>query len=193
MSLFEPSPFQSLPERQARVILCDPPWSFKNYSAKGEAKNPNQHYACMEIAEIAALPVAELVDPTGCVLVMWCTWPFLPAGLDLMSKWGFIYKTGGAWIKQGTSGKIAFGPGYIYRAASEFWLVGTIGNPKRQSRSVRNAIIAPNREHSRKPDQMRADIERLWPGPYIELFAREPAPGWMAWGNETQKFAEAAE
>jgi N6-adenosine-specific RNA methylase IME4 len=35
---------------------------------------------------------------------------------------------------------------------------------------------------------MRADIEALMPGPYVELFARESAPGWAAWGNETEKF-----
>jgi N6-adenosine-specific RNA methylase IME4 len=63
------------------------------------------------------------------------------------------------------------------------------GSLKRQSRSVRNLILAPIRDHSRKPDQMRADIERLFPGPYAELFARERAPGWDRFGNELDKFS----
>jgi N6-adenosine-specific RNA methylase IME4 len=168
--------------------LADPPWYFKNYSAKGEKKNPVQHYACMKLEDIAALPVRELADPDGCALTMWCTWPMLPAGLRLLAAWGFEYKTGLPWTKQSKNGKMAFGPGYIYRAASEFALVGTIGAPKRQSRSIRNAIIAPAREHSRKPDEMRADLEKLWLGPRVELFARETAPGWLSWGNEVGKF-----
>jgi hypothetical protein len=27
-------------------------------------------------------------------------------------------------------------------------------------------------------------VERFSPGPYLELFARTAAPGWIAWGNE---------
>jgi N6-adenosine-specific RNA methylase IME4 len=35
---------------------------------------------------------------------------------------------------------------------------------------------------------MRTDIEAHMPGPYVELFARQSAPGWSIWGNETSKF-----
>jgi N6-adenosine-specific RNA methylase IME4 len=27
-------------------------------------------------------------------------------------------------------------------------------------------------------------IESCSPGPYVELFARHPRPGWMQWGDE---------
>lgn len=191
----EPSPFKALPQYQARVILADPPWYFENYSAKGEEKNPVAHYACMGLDEIQALPVMELANPNGCALVMWATAPMLPQALDTMLCWGFKFKTAGAWAKQSSTGeKWAFGTGYCYRSAAEFWLLGAVGKPKPRSRSVRNLIVAPVREHSRKPEQMRDDIERLFPGPYVELFARESAPGWSSWGNETQKFdAEAAQ
>jgi N6-adenosine-specific RNA methylase IME4 len=184
-----PAPFESLPARQARCILADPPWRFRNFSAKGDAKNPNQHYACMSIADIKALPVRELADPEGCALTMWTTSPFLALSLEVLAAWGFTYKAFVPWAKQTSTGKSwMFGPGYIYRGASEIAIVGTTGAPKRVSRSIRNLIVAPVREHSRKPDQMRADLETLWPGPRIELFAREPAPGWLSWGNETTKF-----
>ena len=48
--------------------------------------------------------------------------------------------------------------------------------------------MSPRREHSRKPDEIREDIERLVPGPYVELFARHTKPGWDAWGNQTTRF-----
>jgi hypothetical protein len=44
--------------------------------------------------------------------------------------------------------------------------------------------MAPVREHSGKPEEVRQRIERLFPGPYLELYARKPAPGWTCWGNE---------
>lgn len=33
-------PFGALREGHYRVVLVDPPWFFKNYSAAGEKKNP---------------------------------------------------------------------------------------------------------------------------------------------------------
>ena len=78
--------------------------------------------------------------------------------------------------------------GYWTRANSEVCLLATRGKPKRVNADVRQAIIAPSREHSRKPDGIHERIERLVAGPYLELFARQQRPGWTAWGNETEKF-----
>jgi len=116
----------------------------------------------------------------------------LPEALDVMRAWGFKFKTAGAWAKESKSGeKVAFGTGYVFRSAAEFYLVGTIGKPEIKSRSIRNLIWSPVREHSRKPDQIFRDVEELFEGPYLELFAREPRPGWTSWGNQVGKFADA--
>ena len=45
-------------------------------------------------------------------------------------------------------------------------------------------------EHSRKPDELYSEIERLFEGPRCELFARQRRPGWDAWGLEIGKFSE---
>ncbi|ARR53470.1 DNA methyltransferase [Rhizorhabdus wittichii DC-6] len=174
------------------AILADPPWYFRNFSAAGEAKNPVAHYACMSTDDIAALPVSHLAAQ-DCALFMWATAPMLPDAVRLMAAWGFTFKSAGAWAKQSTTGeKWAFGTGYCFRSAAEFYLLGTIGNPPVRSRSIRNLIVAPIREHSRKPDQMHADVEALYDGPYVELFARSTRLGWDCWGNETGKFEAAA-
>jgi len=65
---------------------------------------------------------------------------------------------------------------------------GWRGKPKRLNADVRQGIIAPRREHSRKPDGIHERIERLVAGPYLELFARQSRPGWTTWGNEATKF-----
>lgn len=181
-------PFDHLAPLKYGVILLDPPWYFKNFSAKGEKKNPVAHYDCMDIEEIKKLPVSMLARPDA-VCICWATAPMLPQAIEAMKKWGFVYKSAGAWAKQSLGGfKWHFGTGYCYRSAAEFWLLGTLGSPKQKSRSIRNLIIAPVREHSRKPDEMRKNIEAQFDGPYVELFAREQAPGWDSWGNQTDKF-----
>lgn len=180
-------PFADLRMFGYGAILADPPWYFRNYSAAGEAKNPVAHYACMSTDDIAALPVSQLAAP-DCALIMWATAPMLPAGIEVMRRWGFTFKSAGAWAKQSSTGeKWAFGAGYCFRSAAEFFLLGTIGKPKIKSRSIRNLIVAPVREHSRKPEQMHDDVERLFDGPYAELFARSTRPGWDGWGNEVGK------
>ena len=45
-------------------------------------------------------------------------------------------------------------------------------------------VIAPVAEHSKKPDEVYRRIERLYPGPYLELFARKPRDRWTTWGDE---------
>ncbi|MFP5512564.1 MAG: MT-A70 family methyltransferase [Alphaproteobacteria bacterium] len=182
------SPFGELASQHYRVILADPAWAFRHRSTKGEVRSPQRHYRCMTLADIQALPVSQLAAP-DCACIMWGTAPMLPQALATLGAWGFTYKTAGTWAKQSPTGASwAFGTGYIYRSAAEFWLLGTIGRPVQRSRSIRNLIVAPRREHSRKPDQMHTDIEALFDGPYVELFARSRRAGWDCWGNETDKF-----
>ena len=181
-----------LPRRHYGLILADPPWRFQLHSEAGEAKSPQAHYGCMSLEAIAALRVERLAAP-DCALIMWATAPMLPDAIALMECWGFEYKSAGAWAKQSSTGDAwAFGTGFCFRSAAEFFLLGTRGRPQVQSRSVRNLIVAPVREHSRKPDEMHAMCEQLYAGPYLEMFARQRRPGWDCWGNETDRFEEAA-
>jgi N6-adenosine-specific RNA methylase IME4 len=53
---------------------------------------------------------------------------------------------------------------------------------------VREVVLAPVREHSRKPAEVYRRIERFCAGPRIELFARERRPGWISWGDEIGRF-----
>lgn len=166
------------------VIYADPPWRFKLRSEVNLTKSPQGQYPCMSLDDLARLPVRSLAAD-HCVLVMWATAPMLPDALWLMDQWDFTYKTAGAWAKRAPGGeKWAFGTGYIYRSAAEFWLLGTVGKPPSHSNSVRNLIDAPRTQHSRKPGVMRTMLEQQFLGPYLELFAREKVEGWDGWGNE---------
>lgn len=179
------TPRADLPLHSAGVVLADPPWWFTTYSERGWKKSAHHHYPCMSLDAIAALPIADLCAP-DCVLVLWHTQTHLPHALHVMDQWGFAKPSQGAWAKQSKTGtKWAFGTGYLMRSAAEFWLVATCGHPQQLSRSFRNLIVAPVREHSRKPDEMYEQIEATWPGPYVELFARYPRFGWSQWPDPT--------
>ena len=158
------------------------------------------HYHTMSFEELAALPVADLAAP-DCVLFMWVTWPTLQRAWEIFDAWGFTYKTCAFDWTKAHAGQIdmfqdeltgQMGMGYWTRANTEPCLLATRGKPKRLHADVRQAIIAPRREHSRKPEGIHARIERLVAGPYCELFARTPRTGWDVWGNQTTKFAEVA-
>lgn len=183
---------EPLPHGPFGVILADPAWSFRTYSAAGLEKSPQAHYGCMTLADIGVLPVASVAAP-DCALIMWATAPMLPQALHTMQAWGFAFKSVGAWAKQSKTGlKWGFGTGFILRSASEFWLIGTRGKPKPLVRNVRNLIVAPVREHSRKPEQIYDIAERLYAGPRLEMFGRQRRPGWEIWGNEADRFPEIA-
>jgi len=191
--------FGDLPRNHFSAIYADPPWAFECWSGKGKARSADNHYDTMQTTDIAAIPVSELAAD-DCALFMWACWPTMPDAFALMEAWGFKYKTCAfTWLKADpyrlfADEKTPFcGMGYWTRANSEVCLLGTRGKPKRQNADVRQGLIAPRREHSRKPDEIYGRIERLVPGPYLELFSRSaPRPGWVKWGNEVGRFAEVA-
>jgi N6-adenosine-specific RNA methylase IME4 len=174
------------------VIYADPPWTFATYSRKGKGRSAEAHYDCMSLAEIKALPVADWAAG-DCVLFMWTTDPLLPMAFEVIRSWGFTYKTVGFyWAKLNKSASkpvsvdrsFFTGLGFWTRANPEICLLATRGHPRRRSANVKKLIVSPRREHSRKPDETYRRIEALCQGPYLEMFARSPRPGWDAWSEK---------
>ncbi len=172
-----------------RVVYADPPWTFATYSAKGRGRCADAHYDVMGLDGLKALPVAEWAEDDA-ILLMWATDPLLPQAFALIEAWGFKYKTVGFyWAKLNRSGAGYFtGLGYWTRANVEQCLLATRGKPKRKAKDVARLVVAPRREHSRKPDEVYGRIERLADGPYLEMFARNARPGWHGWGNQLGLF-----
>lgn len=181
-------PFGSMPHFGYDVIMADPPWSFDNWSEGGNDKNAKAQYDCMPTSEIMKMPVGHLAAG-DCWLWLWATHPMLRDSLQVMDAWGFKFVTSGTWIKRGESGKLAMGTGYVLRSCSELFLIGKVGDPKTFDKGTRSVIEAPRREHSRKPDQAYATVEKLFgPARRADLFSRQSRPGWTTWGNEAKKF-----
>lgn len=184
-------PFGEMKPGSFGFIMSDPPWSFKTFSEKGkEQKSAELHYDTMDLEDIKSLPVGDLASK-DCLLWLWVTRPMFAQGWETMLAWGFEYVTQGHWVKTTKDGKgLAFGTGYILRDCGEPYIIAKRGKPRVHSRSVRSVIMAPRREHSRKPDEAYRDAELL-AGPDVakaDLFSRQERSGWVAWGNETEKF-----
>ena len=178
------------------VIYADPPWRFYNYSGKGEGRNAVAHYDCLTFEQICAFPAAKNAAK-DCVLFLWAVDPLLPRALKVIEAWGFTFKTVGFyWAKVNkradrqclTEADFFTGLGYWTRANVEQCLLATRGTPPRLAKDVRCLIVSKRREHSRKPEEVFARIERLAGGPYLELFSRSSRPGWDSWGKETGLF-----
>ena len=164
-----------------KTLLSDPPW----WEAGGGKikRGADRHYPLMKTRDICALPVRDWMAEDSHAYV-WVTNNFLPDGLEVMAAWGFDYKTCVTWMKDKA------GLGQYFRGITEHCLFGVRGRIPYQVSEAggrlqgRTGFHAPRTEHSAKPDQMRQMIERVSPGPYLEMFARKPAPGWTTWGNE---------
>lgn len=172
-------------KRRYAVIYADPAWPYDTWSDKGADRSPDNHYPTMTTDDILALPVGKIAADES-TLFLWTVSPLLPVAFEAIKGWGFEYKTVAfVWVKTAKDGqKPATGMGYWTRSSVEICLLATRGSPPRLNADVRQVIMSPRREHSRKPDETMDRIERLVPGPYIELFARRHRENWAAWGNE---------
>lgn len=157
--------------RLFHTILADPPWD-----------SPTQrihHYPVMTLDRIAALPVGQLAAPDA-HLWLWVTNGNWRQQATIMEAWGFSYRSCLTWIKP------RFGMGAYLRNQTEHLLFGVRGRAPIQFRGQGTWLYAPVQEHSHKPEEQYAIIERCSPGPYLELFARRPRLGWSSWGNEVE-------
>lgn len=170
------------------LIMADPPWSYDRWSDKNQSKGAADQYATMELPDIAALPVGHLARG-DCLLLLWACGCMLPQAIDVMKAWGFAFKSEIIWRKVYKSGAPRMGTGYRVRTMHEPILVGTVGSP--QHKAFPSLFSGVAREHSRKPEEAYALVEKLMPGARrADLFSREDRKGWDGWGLETGKFNE---
>jgi N6-adenosine-specific RNA methylase IME4 len=82
-----------------RTILADPPWRFTNRTGKIAPEHRRlKRYATMSFEEIATIPIWKYAAPAS-HLYLWTPNALLPEALEIMSAWGFTYKTNIIWYK----------------------------------------------------------------------------------------------
>lgn len=189
------------------VLYADPAWRFRANSPdrpRGDlrhGRNASAHYRVMSLPEICALPVKQILAPQA-TCALWITGPFMAIGahVRVLKAWGFTPKAiMFTWVKLRKNAPGLFldpkldlhlGLGLTTRKNCEWVILGTRGKSMRVSKKVPEVGLFPRREHSRKPDEFRQRIEEyVGPGrTMLELFARVEHPGWIAMGDEVEKF-----
>ncbi len=179
-----PSIVSSLTEltaRQAKLSTIDAetPWPYANTVARGTAEN---HYRTLIIDRIRDEPVQELAADQS-HLHLWTTNAFLREAIHMIHHWGFRYKSCLVWVKP------QLGMGNYWRVSHEFLLLGVRGSLPFREHTIRSWQLARRTVHSRKPFAFRAMIERVSPGPYLELYGREEQPrsDWTVYGNQVER------
>jgi N6-adenosine-specific RNA methylase IME4 len=160
--------------RRYSTILADPPWATRSQLGEFGAR---RHYPLMSVDDIRRLRVTDLAADNA-HLWLWVTNADWHEQLSVMEAWGFTYKSCLTWVKP------YFRLGSYLRNQTEHLLLGVRGRLPMEFRSQGSWFYAPVQEHSHKPEEQYAIIERCSPGPYLELFARRTRPGWDVWGNE---------
>jgi N6-adenosine-specific RNA methylase IME4 len=157
------------------TIYADPPWRYQNQGTRASTGN---HYAGdMSVDEICAMPIAQLCAEK-CHLHLWTTNAFLFECPKIFEAWGFEFKSSFVWVKP------QMGIGNYWRNSHEIMLLAVKGGQTALNKGQMSWLQCSRGKHSAKPDAVRHSIEKLSPGPFLELFGRKKVDGWTVFGNQ---------
>lgn len=150
-------------------------------------KSNDLPYPTMSLEEIKNLPVKDLAADDA-HLYFWVTNKYLPDAFGIIEAWGFKYSTTLVWCKNSLGG----GLGGNYKISTEFLIFATRGSLKAKTQhigtwfNIKRPYENGKPKHSKKPDFFHEIIEKVSPGPYLELFARRSRENWHIFGNEVE-------
>lgn len=164
-----------------RTITADPPWAFSD-RLPGKARGAGKNYSLMTTKALCEMGLPPLAD--DCRLFMWRVSSMVEEAYQVVRAWGFVPKAEIVWNKTTVNGNPWFGMGRQVRMSHETCIIAVRGRPERLSASVISRFSAPVGRHSEKPNAFFGIVEKLSPGPYVELFSRSYRPGWTCYGNQ---------
>ena len=181
------------------TIYADPPWPYHSPKAVvgngGRGKlnietatqvDVTAQYKTMSLEEIKKLPVKDLAEKNS-HLYLWTTNSFLVEAHEVAKWWGFKPKTLLTWVKTKKNGDPSMRCGYWFRSATEHILFCVRGKMRLLGdECMPTAYLLPRLGHSVKPDFFYTLIEKVSPGPFVELFARRLRENWSSWGDEIE-------
>lgn len=174
------------------LVYADPPWKYDNKRIGRDNKHgAEQNYLLTENNDLKILPINDITQNEA-VCFMWVTVPMMREGFDLLSAWGFEYKTFFTWEKTG-----GLGMGRWLRVQTEHVLIGVKGKVKPFGFQEKNIYKHPISAHSQKPHFFRELIVKMASKSFdrldkLEMFARTrdgmfgdyEYEGWSVYGDE---------
>lgn len=167
-------------------IVIDPPWQYPNKTLWQRPQSvPEKHYDTLSLDDIKTLPIIDLAD-RNCALWLWIPSYHLLRGIgvEVLDAWNhgqpksrqFRPMTTMVWCKSN------IGLGHYIRNAHENILLAVRGKYSLKVKDQKSWFLAKRTRHSKKPDVFLDIVERCCHGPYVEVFARRPRPGWDSIG-----------
>ncbi len=144
------------------VIYADPPWSYSEVPYFKKSLAIQYKYPTLRQQDLGQIDV-ESIAKKDCWLFMWAVWAQLSHAIELMSDWGFSYRTCAfVWAKKTKNGKNAKTYGRCCtQGSTEVVLCGKRGSPKRYAQNVEQFLEALRRGNSVKPDEIYGRIDRV--------------------------------
>jgi N6-adenosine-specific RNA methylase IME4 len=175
-----------LPEGKFQTITADPPWEVgAGPGFRGTRARPLE-YPTMPIADIAALPVVELAAEDA-HLYLWTINAYVEDAYAIARGWGFEPSTLLTWAKK----PLGAGLGPTFGISTEFILFARRGSLGHKEHHSGTCFHWKRGRHSEKPEAFyREVVEKVSPGPYLELFGRRERPGWTIWGSDLTREAQ---
>lgn len=189
--------------KQYQIAYVDPPWYYPTgpttITKEGKTTRSfgaGDYYQLMKEEEIVeyGTNVTCSLSADG-VVFLWATLPLLDQAFRVIEGWGLEYAgMPFVWVKTKKDGSPMGAKGGIPRIVKPTCEVVLAASKQHQiirpsDFTIRNVVMEPPREHSRKPDCIRDAIERMYPNANkVEHFSRQTFDGWDCFGNEVGKF-----
>ncbi len=178
-------------KQKYKCLVIDPPW---NQGKTGKrSTRPNQgtrlDYKTMLKEELIDLPIPLWADEQA-YLWLWATnskdrktkEPILKMAFDLIDAWDFNYYTTITWNKK--TGPCPFGPYQITTEHVLFAYRGKSNFTKTSLGKMQTCFTETPTGHSVKPASFYKIIAEYFPGPRLDVFARQKRQGFDGWGDE---------
>ena len=192
-----------------KTVVIDPPWKKSTGGVGHKTLQCSTHYDVQTKEQI----ITTILDwfqkysvAPEAHLYLWSVNTFaggknqgiMPA-LEVCREIGFTPISMIPWIKSNVGSPTPYGMRYTemcifavryrkgegkrtrYSGTSE---IETVPNGKGLC-SSKDYVLAPRRQHSRKPDEFYKYAEQRSLGPYLDLYSRTSRPGWTGVGHQT--------
>lgn len=204
LPLFSPLASGEKPMKRYRTLVADPPWhyahSWNSYRGAGKERSVTQEsdYPTMTVDQIMNMGVGLWAEDRS-HLYLWTTHAYMIQAHQIAKAWGFDVKSILTWIKRRPPRDMErdsalddrwLGMGTYFRSVSEFVVFATRGNLDTKRTDEPTVFFAPRGVHSEKPAAFYDMVERMSPGPYLDVFARKQRFNWDTFGNESFDFRE---
>lgn len=194
---------------RAKVMILDPAWDYPNNS--NDQKTGEFHkYPKITTQDLMALPVPDLLDPSG-VLFCWYTGPMAAVAVKVLEAWkmNIVNMFAFVWVKLNPRADAEYDPirnlwqiqgGFFGYGAGGYTVTNVeavlVARPKKSRPPIervdakqRQLVFAPVGNRSRKPEEVRYRIEKIYGMRErgivgAEMFATQRVSGWIGLGNE---------